>query len=146
MPPSNPHPGHRSPPCPLRIRRIEPGGFAFLPNRFLRDGFLASLTGEERSLYLFLVLAADRNGVSFYRYDSICAILALPLESYLAARDALIDKDLLAFDGTRFQVLSLPDKPVPPERPLGTPEDRQRNDPASIRAQVLRQLASNSPR
>jgi len=28
------------------------------------------------------------------------------------ARDRLIDKDLIAFDGTLFQVLQLPEKPV----------------------------------
>lgn len=140
MPPPNPRPGHRAPPCPLRIRRIEPGGFAFIPNRFLRDGFLAALTGQERSLYLFLVLAADRDGVSFYRYDSICSILGLPLESYLAARDALIDKDLLAFDGTRFQVLSLPQHPVSPPPPLRTTDEREADDPAYIRHRILRVL------
>jgi len=140
MPPK-PRPTHRQPPCPDRIRRIEPGGFAFVPNRFLRDGFLASLTHDERSLYLFLVLAADSNGVSFYRYDSICSILQLPLESYLAARDALMDKDLLAFDGTRFQVLSLPEKLIPSPPLLLTPEGRRKDDPATIHALVLGELA-----
>jgi len=33
------------------------------------------------------------------------------LEQYLDARNALIDKDLIAFDGTRFQVLFLPMSP-----------------------------------
>jgi hypothetical protein len=142
MPPPKPpsRPSHRDPPCPDRIRHIEPGGFAFLPNRFLQGGFFAALTADQRSLYLFLVLAADRHGVSFYRYDSICSILQIPLETYLAARDALIDKDLLAFDGTRFQVLSLPDKPVAPPPPLRTSEDLERQDPATIRAIILREL------
>jgi len=30
------------------------------------------------------------------------------VEQYIAARDSLIEKDLIAFDGTLFQVLSLP--------------------------------------
>lgn len=55
-----------------RIRRIE-GGFSFIPHRFLTDGFLASLNQKELLLYLFLVLASDRNGLSFYAYDAICA-------------------------------------------------------------------------
>jgi hypothetical protein len=101
----------RTPPRPDRLRRIEPG-FAFVPNRFLRDGFFAQLSPFERSLYLFLVLAADRNGVSFYGLARIGSLLEAPIEDVLDARDRLIDLDLVAFDGTRFQVMSLPDKPV----------------------------------
>jgi hypothetical protein len=36
----------------------------------------------------------------------------LTLEQYTAARDGLIKKDLIAFDGTLFQVLSLPASPA----------------------------------
>ena len=102
----------REPIRPERLRTIGGQSFAFIPHRFLRDGFLSSLTADERSLYLFLVLAGDRLGVSFYAYDRICTCLEMMLEQYLAARDSLIDKDLIAFDGTRFQVLSLPHNPV----------------------------------
>jgi hypothetical protein len=126
-------PPHRAPPRPDRIRRIE-GGFAFVPNRFLHDGFFASLSHAERSLYFFLVLAGDRNGVSFYAYDRICDALDLTLDEYLLVRNSLIDKDLIAFDGSRFQVLSLPPAPiVPTRRPLVTPEDFEDHDPATIR-------------
>ena len=99
-------PPSRAPIVPDRVRRID-GGFTFVPNRFLHDGFFAQLTHVERSLYLFLVLAADRDGISFYSYDRICATLEITLDDYLAARNALVDLDLVAFDGTRFQVLSL---------------------------------------
>jgi hypothetical protein len=126
-------PPHRAPPRPDRIRRIE-GGFAFVPNRFLHGGFFASLSHAERSLYLFLVLAGDRNGVSFYAYDRICDALELMPDEYLLVRNSLIDKDLIAFDGSRFQVLSLPLAPiVPTRRPLVTPEDFEEHDPATIR-------------
>ena len=50
---------------PDRVRRIN-GGFSFIPHRFLTDGFLASLDQSEILLYLFLILASDRNGLSFY--------------------------------------------------------------------------------
>jgi len=58
-------------------------------------------------LYFFLVLVADQKGLSYYSYDKICAITGLNLDEYIQARDGLIDKDLLAFDGRIFQVLSL---------------------------------------
>ena len=97
---------------PNRIRRID-GGFSFIPHRFLTDGFLASLNQEEILLYLFLVLASDRHGLSFYSYDAICSLLELSVDEYIEARDSLIKKDLVAFDGTLFQVLDLPQSPVP---------------------------------
>jgi hypothetical protein len=124
----------RKPINPKRVRRIGKQTFAHVPHRFLRDGFLASLTPNERGLYLFLLLAADRNGLSFYAYDRICSVLELTLDEYIAARNALIDKDLVAFDGRRFQVLSLPKAPVePPARPLRSQTDFEDHDPATIR-------------
>lgn len=96
---------------PDRIRRIS-GGFSFVPHRFLCEGFLASLQQKELLLYLFLVLAADRHGLSFYSYDAICSLLQLDYDPYISARNALIDNDLIDFDGTVFQVLELPAKPV----------------------------------
>lgn len=92
---------------PKRVRKIN-GGFSFIPHRFLTDGFLASLNPHELLLYFLLVLAGDRNGISFYSYDKICTLLQMHLERYIMARDDLIDKDLVAFDGTLFQVLDLP--------------------------------------
>jgi len=94
---------------PKRVRKIN-GGFSFIPHRFLSDGFFASLNPHELLLYFLLVLAGDRNGISFYSYDKICTLLQIQLERYIMARDDLIDKDMLAFDGTLFQVLDLPQK------------------------------------
>jgi hypothetical protein len=93
-----------------RIRRID-GGFAFIPHRFLTDGFLSVLSPRQQQLYFFLVLAADRHGLSFYSYDAICRLLKMPLEQYIEARDDLIKKELIEFDGTLFQVLDLPRRP-----------------------------------
>ena len=99
---------------PNRIRRIE-GGFSFIPHRFLTDGFLAALSQTEILLYLFLIIVSDRNGLSFYSYDGICTLLQITVDEYIEARDALIKKDLIAFDGTLFQVLDLPEKPAQKE-------------------------------
>ncbi len=96
---------------PNRVRHID-GGFSFIPHRFLTDGFLASLNQKEILLYLFLVLASDRHGLSYYSYDAICSFLQINLDQYIEARDSLIRKDLIASDGTLFQVLDLPKQPV----------------------------------
>ena len=94
---------------PVRVRQIN-GGFSFISHRFITDGFLASLDQKELLLYLFLILVSDRFGISFYSYDSICSLLQMRIDQYIKARDSLIEKDLIAFDGTFFQVLSLPKK------------------------------------
>jgi len=94
-----------------RVRSID-GGFSFVPHRFLMDGFFSSLSPHELLLYFLLVLAGDRNGLSFYSYDKICTLLHMSLDQYIESRDGLIEKDLIAFDGTLFQVLDLPSKPM----------------------------------
>lgn len=134
---------HRAPPRPDRVRRIE-RGFAIIPNRFLHEGFFASLDHVERSLYFFLVIAGDRDGVSFYGPDRICSTLEISLDDYLVARNSLIAKDLVAFDGTRLQVLSLPVAPVFVARPpLVTDDDFEEHDPATVRRAIR---ASFDPR
>ncbi len=92
---------------PNRVRCIE-RGFSFIPHRFLTEGYLASLCQKELLLYFFLVLVSDRQGLSFYSYEAICSLLQLSTDDYIEARDGLIGKDLIAFDGTLFQVLDLP--------------------------------------
>jgi len=122
---------------PERIRHID-GGFSFIPHRFLTDGFLASLSQKELLLYLFLTLASDRNGLSFYSYDAICTLLQLNLDQYVEARNSLIDKNLIAFDGTLFQVLDLP--PIPAEGLSLKPAlDSDRVEDLSPISQLLKQ-------
>lgn len=130
----------RAPVRPDRVRRIE-RGFAAIPNRFLHGGFFASLQHTERSLYFFLLLAGDRNGVSFYGYERICSTLEITPDEYVLARNALIDMDLIAFDGTRFQVLSLPPHPTRrPPKPLASADDFEDEDPATIRRLIRASL------
>jgi hypothetical protein len=119
---------------PDRVRRID-GGFSFIPHRFLTQGFIASLGQKELLLYLFLILVADRYGLSFYSYDRICSLLHISVDEYVAARDSLINKDLISFDGTLFQVLDLPQKPSQ----VLTPSRRSGNENPVPIAQVIQQ-------
>jgi hypothetical protein len=95
-----------------RVRCIE-GGFSFIPHRFLIDGFWGSLSPDELLLYFFLVMVGDRNGLSFYSYDKICTLLQMRLDQHIQARDGLLNQDLIAFNGSIYQVLSLPVKSIP---------------------------------
>jgi hypothetical protein len=90
-----------------RIRKIE-GSFAWVPHAFVRQGFWNNLGHHEVLLYLFLVLASDRNGISYYSFDRIFRMLKVNTDEYIQARNTLIDQSLIAFDGYFFQVLSLP--------------------------------------
>ena len=84
-------------PQPDRVRRIEQS-FAWIDHRLLRNGHLAVMTHEEQTLYLFLALAADRHGVSFYRKEKICDLLGLDFGQFEITRDRLIDLKLIAFE------------------------------------------------
>lgn len=127
----------RNPLISHRVRSIN-GSFAFIEHRFLRHGFWASLDHHELLLYFFLVLVADRQGLSFYSYDKICSLLAISVDEYILTRDNLINKDLLAFDGTFFQVLSLPPEPVRLSRLLQNKEDMEQEDPATVHQLIHR--------
>ena len=127
----------KSPLCPERVRKIT-GSFAFIEHRFIRDGFWSSLGQHALLLSVFLVLVADRNALSYDRFDKIGALLQLSLDDYLLARHARIKQDLIAFDGHLFQVLSLPLTPVrQPARPLHSAPHMAQADPATIR-QIIR--------
>ena len=126
--------------CRDRVRRIH-GSFAFIEHRFLSEGFWQSLTPRELLLYLFLVLVADRHGLSYYRYDKICTLLKISLDDYIMARDTLMAKDLIAFDGLLFQVLSLPEHgPVATSKPIRERAEMEERDPATIRQLITRSL------
>jgi len=117
---------------PDRIRKIS-GSFAFVEHRFLHDGFWGSLDHHQLLLYLFLIIVADRNGLSYYSYDRICALLRISVDDYILARNALIDQDMIVFDGYLFQVLSLPEEVIRPvSRILKTQEQMQEHDPATV--------------
>ena len=127
--------------CPDRVRKIT-GTFGFIEHRFLQEGFFYSLSHYELLLYLFLVLVADRHGLSFYSYDKMCSLLRITVDEFILARDGLIEKDLIAFDGRTFQVLSLP-RDAPQPTPIRGKEQMRDKDPATIHQQILRSLGGS---
>ena len=127
--------------CPERVRKIT-GTFGFIEHRFLKEGFFYALTHCELLLYLFLVLVADRHGLSFYSYDKTCTLLRISVDEFILARDGLMEKDIIAFDGRTFQLLSLPQH-APRSTPLKGKEQMRDKDPATIRQQILRSLGGS---
>ena len=109
---------------PQRVRKIEKS-FAWIDHRLLRNGYLAAMTHQDQSLYLFLILVADRSGVSFYRKEKICDQLGLDFGQFEVARDRLIDLKLIAFErysamtpNGYYQVLPVDGSPPDPAAEL----------------------------
>jgi len=124
----------KEPLVPERVRKLDKG-FGFIPTRFLTGGFFASLSQHEKLIYFLLVLASDRDGLSYYSQEKMSSLLELSLDEFIEARNGLIRKSLIAFNGLMFQVLSLPAKPLEniTRRELISQEDFLENDRLSIR-------------
>ena len=101
---------------PERVRIIK-NSFSWIDHDFINTGIIDILTKEEILLYYFLVNVGDKEGISFYRRETICSKLKLGIVQYEKAKEALIGYDLIAYKPFNkyslsgyFQVLSLPEK------------------------------------
>ena len=104
-------------PMPEQRRSPRICRFGWIDHRFLSDGVLAQLSGEALRLYVFLVLVANKDGVSWYSYDRICVRLQIDMNTYMAARNELLEHFLIAYEQDVFQVLLMPARkqPEPPK-------------------------------
>lgn len=108
-----------------RVRRIGRVGFGWIDARIHKQGWLEVLGPGAVAVYTFLCLAADRNGVSWYRRDRIGHALGLGEQETHQALGRLRKLDLVAYqpfgqhasDGFH-QVLSLPEGGPPAEQDL----------------------------
>lgn len=103
-------------PRPLRLDRLRSleRPYSWVPFRLLSSGLLAELSQPAKLLYFFLCLVADRRGLSFYGDRRVHELLALSDQELCGARTELCDRDLLAFDGRVYQLLSWPTEPARP--------------------------------
>lgn len=97
-------------PNPLRCERLRilEKPFAWIPFRLITEGHFNNLTDNAKLVYLFLCLVADNKGLSFYGIRRISTYFELTTEQIIIARKELIKKDMIAYDGRLYQVLSLP--------------------------------------
>lgn len=82
--------------------------FGWVDHALYLNGYLKEMSHSSQSLYLFLCIAANRDGVSWYSDAKIRDVTGLQTEALQAARRELIDMDLVAFESPWFQVLSVP--------------------------------------
>ena len=90
-------------PQPKNTRNIK-GSFAWIGHRLMRNGFIKVMTHQDIVLYLFLIIVADKNGVSFYRKEKICEAVSLDYSQFEIAKDRLVNMKLIAFES--YSVLS----------------------------------------
>lgn len=77
------------------------------------------------AIYLFLVLAADRDGRSYYRDTSIAGILRLSPSEIAAGRSELLAADLIDYRAPSWWVKNLSKPAHCPRLPLSRPSDLQ---------------------
>lgn len=104
---------------PDRLRR-PPAQFSWVDHRLVREDRLRRCTPEALALYLFLLVVADAEGLSYYGEASICGHLGLDAPGLQAARRALENADLVAYARPFYQVLSL-DVTIPAPPPAAEP-------------------------
>ena len=117
---------------PQRLRCIPPG-FSWVDHRLVRRTYLLRAGPAAWTLYLFLVTVADAQGLSYYSDPALCRHLNLDTVALSAARQQLVQADVIAFKRPLYQVLSLPD-----ELNLGAAPAAPRSGQVQSVAEILR--------
>jgi len=126
-------------PDPERIRSIA-SSFGWLDARLLHEGWLGRLGPEALGVLVFLVLAADRRGASYYGREKMARILGVERRDLDRGLARLVELGLVAHrrwsqhqqDGV-WQVLPVPDR-GPGDRHGPSPEDHDRRLPETLAA------------
>ena len=108
---------------PERLRQI-PSSFSWVDHRLIRHHRLEGHPHGAWALYLFLVTAADAQGLSYYSDATLSRLLKLDLLQLAQARQQLVAADLVAYQKPLAQVLALPQvtgAPAPTGTRLGQP-------------------------
>ncbi len=111
----------KSPPAPPRpdLIRRPAGGFGWLDARLLHEHWLSEIGPDAIAVLVFLVIAADRRGVSYHGRDRMALALGIDLARVDRALGTLLTAGLVAHRPWRrnpregvWQVLPLPGKPA----------------------------------
>lgn len=92
---------------PERLRRV-PAQFSWVDQRLVREGYLDRCDARAAALYLFLVTVADAQGLSHFAEPTLMQRLHLQAAELRAARERLIELELIAYQAPLYQVLALP--------------------------------------
>jgi hypothetical protein len=95
---------------PDRLRRIPPS-FSWVDHRLVRHHYLPRADHSAWALYLFLLTVADAQGLSYYSERAVGRHLKMDSVALSAARQQLVQADLIAYQKPLYQVLALPEDP-----------------------------------
>lgn len=92
---------------PERLRQV-PQQFSWVDQALVQQHFIDRCEARSAALYLFLITVSDAQGLSYYGASTLARRLRLSDEQFAAARQQLIELDLLAYQAPLYQVLALP--------------------------------------
>ena len=124
---------------PDRLRHIPPS-FSWVDHRLVRHHYLLRADHSAWALYLFLVTVADVQGLSYYSDGTIGRHLKMDTVQLSAARQQLVQADLITYQKPLYQVLALPEDPK--SSPVAT---SPRAGQAQSVAEVLRRALEGGP-
>jgi|DewCreStandDraft_4_1066084.scaffolds.fasta_scaffold52765_2 hypothetical protein len=90
-----------------QLRRQVPTQFSWIDQRLVRDNWLPRCSHRAWTLYLFLVVVADAQGLSYYGDPAVLRHLSCTPDALQVARQELIAAHLIAYQKPLYQVLSL---------------------------------------
>jgi len=121
---------------PQRLRHIPPS-FSWVDHRLVRHDYLPRADHSAWTLYLFLVAVADAQGLSYYSDPAIGRHLKMDAVALSAARQQLVQTDLIAYKKPLYQVLALPDDPKASTAP-SSPRSGQVQSVADVLRRALK--------
>ena len=122
-----------------------PAQFSWIDQALVQRHLIDRCDARAAALYLFLVTVADAQGLSYYGSSSLMQRLHLSTEELIAARQQLIDLELVAFSAPLYQVLAIAGTTAAPRTTstslatTSAPAARDTGGPVSL-AQLLEQL------
>ena len=125
---------------PERLRQV-PEQFSWVDQALVQQHFIDRCEARSAALYLFLVTVSDAQGLSYYGASTLTRRLRLSDEQFAAARQQLIELDLIAYRSPLYQVLALRRSvaaPVPDAAAPRAPATNTGGEPVSL-ATLLQQ-------
>ena len=104
---------------PERLRHV-PAQFSWVDQALVQQHFIDRCEARSAALYLFLVTVSDAQGLSYYGASTLARRLRLSEEQFDAARQQLIELELIAYRSPLYQVLALPGTVAAPRAPAIT--------------------------
>ena len=98
-------------------QRLLPEQFSWVDQALVQQHFIDRCEARSAALYLFLVTVSDAQGLSYYGTATLARRLHLSDEQFAAARQQLIELELIAYRSPLYQVLALPGTVAAQPRP-----------------------------